>query len=260
MIWITPSIIQAFLIILLVLLVVFYLWHKLRENEALKYEFITIITHKFRTPLTRTKWLLDDMTKSEPDSFRKENLASLQKENENLVKLIGTLIELTETKGKKESLYKFEHVDLCSFTREVLETVKQSFKEKNISVSFDCASPKIFAKIDRPRMEFVLSTILENACIYTPTGRRVSIVITTKHRKVATSVIDDGIGINPIDMPRIFTKFFRAKNAKTMDTEGFGVSLYLASSIVKRHSGKIEAFSAGLNTGSTFSVILPRVK
>src|ERR1035437_9592467 len=96
MIWITPPIIQAFLISLLVLLVVFYLWRKLRENEALKYEFITIITHKFRAPLTHTKWILDDMIKSESDSYRRENLVELQKSNEDLVKLVDALIELTD--------------------------------------------------------------------------------------------------------------------------------------------------------------------
>ena len=251
---------QAALIAITLALIGFLLWRKLHENESLKYEFISIIAHKFRTPLTRTKWLLDDLVKGEPDPFKKENLASLQRENERLVKLIGTLIELTGAKGTEESLYKFEHADVCSFTREILDSVKQSFKEKNISVSFDCASPKIFAKIDRPRMEFVLSTLFENACIYTPTGRRVSIAVTTKFRKAVISVIDDGIGINPIDMPHIFSKFFRAKNAKTMDTEGLGVGLYLAASIVKRHHGKLNAFSAGLNTGSTFSVILPRMR
>jgi signal transduction histidine kinase len=109
-------------------------------------------------------------------------------------------------------------------------------------------------------MEFVLSTLLENTRLYTPTGHKAAIVVNTKWRKVAVSVIDDGIGIDPKDMQRIFSRFYRAKNAQTMDTEGLGVALYLAASIAKRHHGKLTAFSAGLNTGSTFSIILPRVK
>jgi signal transduction histidine kinase len=200
------------------------------------------------------------MIKSEPDSFRRENLVKLWKENENLVKLINILAELTDAPGTEKSSYKFERLDLGEFVNTVLRATSRSFQEKNIHASVDCATPNIFIRADRTRMEFVLSTLLKNACLYTLTGRNVTIAITAKRRKAIVSVIDDGIGINPIDMTHIFSRFFRAKNAQTMDTEGLGVSLYLASSITKRHHGRLNAFSAGLNTGSTFSIILPRVE
>ena len=255
-----PNVIAAAIVLVIIFLIVFSILRKLRQNEALKYEFITIIAHKFRTPLTRIKWLLDDLIKSEPDSFRKESLTGLRSENENLVKLITTLVELTDAPDTKNSSYKFERINLCEFVKEAVDATTQSFKEKNISVSINCTVPNVFVKVDHSRMGFVLSSLLDNACLYTPTGRSVNVVITAKRFKAAVSVIDDGIGISPMDMQHIFSRFFRAKNAQNMDTEGLGVALYLAASIAKRHHGKLTAFSAGLNTGSTFSVILPRVK
>ena len=260
MILTTPNIIGAVLVALVVFLIGFLLWRKLHQNEALKYEFITIIAHKFRTPLSRIKWLLGDLVKSEPDSFKRENLVSLQKENENLVKLIDTLVQLTDAPGTEKLSYKFERIDLCEFVRAVFETANRSFQEKNISVSINCPEQNVFVKVDRSRMEFVITTLLDNACLYTPPGRTAAVTVTAKWRKAAISVMDDGIGISPLDMQRMFTRFFRAKNAQTVDTEGLGVALYLADSIVKRHHGRLNAFSAGTNTGSTFSVILPRVK
>lgn len=260
MTWTSPDIIQAALVALLIAIIVFSLWRKLRENEALKYEFITIIAHKFRTPLTRIKWLLDDLVKSERDPYRRQNLAELGTENESLVKLIGTLVELTDAPGSKNSSYRFERIDLCAFVRETFNGMNRSFQEKNISVSLDFALPQIFVRADRSRLEFVLSTLLENARIYTPANGKAAIVITAKRRKTAVSVVDSGIGIASADMPHIFSRFFRAKNARSMDTEGLGVGLYLARSVVKRHHGKLQAFSAGPNSGSTFSLILRRVK
>ena len=67
-----------------------------------------------------------------------------------------------------------------------------------------------------------------------------------------------GIGISKKDLPHIFSKFYRGKNARNTDTEGFGVGLYLASSIIKRLGGKIKVFSEGEGMGSTFTVTLPK--
>ena len=86
------------------------------------------------------------------------------------------------------------------------------------------------------------------------------ILIVTKGRKVIIQVSDYGIGIDPSEIPHLFSKFYRSKGAKTMDTEGFGLALFLSKSIVERHGGKIEAISEGIDRGATFKVILKRVK
>ena len=246
------------LILVLLALVANGFWRKVRDTERMKYEFITIIAHKFRTPLTTTKWLLENMTVSETDSTVKENFTDLQKSNERLIALTGTLIELTNLEAENKTLYKLAKTSLCQFVAEVAENYKDMFHEKNIFLSLQCGDPDLIVWLDKQRMEFVLQTLLENAIAYTPTGRNVEVTVAREGRHGVVAVSDHGIGIAKEDIPRLFTKFFRAKNAQNVDTDGFGVGLFLAQSVVRRHKGKIKAYSAGLDQGSTFTLSLPR--
>lgn len=234
------------------------IWELITKNERMKYEFVTIIAHKFRTPLTYIKWAVDELMTTETDSYRAQSLKNVQESNEKLIKLTGTLVELTDADNMTASAYSFERTDLCQFAREVSSTYKDMFHEKNIFFSVQCPATPIFAKIDRSRLEFVLQTLLENARAYTPTGKDVVLAIGLSGRKAAISVTDHGIGIAKDDIPHIFSKFFRAPNARAADTEGFGVGLYLAQSIVERHRGEMTVFSEGAGMGSTFTITLKK--
>ncbi|MDE2041358.1 MAG: HAMP domain-containing histidine kinase [Patescibacteria group bacterium] len=233
------------------------IWKKLHEDENMKYEFITIIAHKFRTPLTTVKWLLENMLNDETDPQRRENFMDMKTSNEKLIALTGTLIELTNLDDETKSSYSFEKVSLCEFAKSVAEGHKDIFHEKNIFFSVQCPDPNALVSIDRPRMEFVLQTLFENACNYTPVGRNVDVYVGSQGGKAVLAVTDHGIGIDRADLPKIFTKFYRAANARSVDTEGFGVGLYLAQSITKHLGGRITASSAGIGQGATFTLTLP---
>ena len=246
--------------ILFFLAIVVFIWKRLNENNRMKYEFVTIIAHKFRTPLTYVKWVCDDMTKEETDSFKKQNLENIKKSNQNLIDLTGTLIEIADSESSGASTYVYKKIVLCDIVKNVFNNLRDSFHEKNIFFEFECIDDKIMVKADQARLEFVLNTLLENACNYTPTGKNVKVTVTGKLFDAAISVEDTGIGISKQDLPHVFSKFFRGKNARINDTEGFGVGLYLASSIIKHLHGKIRAESAGENLGSKFTMTLPRVR
>src|SRR6267142_3190135 len=83
-----------FIILLVVVVLIYLLYRKWQENEKLKYEFITIIAHTFRTPLTQMKWLIENLLPSLTDAYQKESLESMRQANQRLVSLTGTLIEL----------------------------------------------------------------------------------------------------------------------------------------------------------------------
>lgn len=254
------TIIVFFIIAVGIIILLTYIISRIyRNNESMKNEFITIIAHKYNTPLTKIKWLLETLISDEQDSYKKENLGEIHKANEQLVKLTGTLIELTDTDRLSKTTYSFEKINICDLVKEVADEQKNSFHEKNVFFSTNCSRDDIFAKIDKTRMEFAIQVLMQNARIYTPPGKNVDVTISKIGSRVYVSITDTGIGIDRLDLSRIFTKFYRTKNAQMTDTEGFGVGLYLARSIVRKHKGKIEVFSEGSNHGSTFTIILPAI-
>lgn len=245
----------SFLIILGLL--IHFIIKKFSTNETLKYEFITIVAHKFRTPLTHVKWSADALLEKEQDPYKRQSIEDIQQSNEKLIKLTNTLIELTDSDNDSTSTYAFEKVLLCEFVKTIGDEFKDAFHEKNIFFSIQCPKDDFFVKIDRQRMEFVLQALLENALIYTSTGKNVEVYIAKSGHKANISITDHGIGIDEKDIPNIFGKFFRAENARMADTEGFGVGLYLAQAVTNRHKGAIKAYSGGIGTGSTFTITLP---
>jgi signal transduction histidine kinase len=246
--------------LIVVAVVAVAIWKKLTENETLKREFITIVAHKFRTPLTQERWLAEGLLAEEQNAYRRETLVEMQKVNKHLIALTGTLIELTESDSAEKTSYTFKRESLCPLVRSVGESLRNSFKEKNIFFAVQCPPEEVFVKIDAPRLEFVLQTIFNNAIIYTPPGRNVDVAVSHGGGKAVVMVTDHGIGIARDDLPHIFTKFYRTENAQRTDTEGFGVGLYLSQSIVKKHKGKLEVYSEGIDKGTTFTITLPAVR
>jgi two-component system sensor histidine kinase ResE len=253
--------IAFFIIVVGIILLLAHIILRMHKNgESMKNEFITIIAHKYHTPLTHIKWLSENLIASEKDPYRLGNLNDLHKANEHLIGLTSTLIELTDSDNKTRAAYSFERINICDLVKSVASEFKDLFHEKNIFFSARCPESGIFVKVDKARMEFAFQVFMNNACIYTPPGKNVDVIVSGARRKAVISVTDKGIGIEHSDFSRIFTKFYRAPNAKMTDTEGFGVGLFLAQSIVKRHRGRIEVFSKGPNEGSTFKIILPTVR
>ena len=248
----------TFIVVVLAIGLAAEIWRRLRQNEVMKYEFITILAHKFRTPLTHLKWQLEELSSSSAEPAAKEMIADISGSIDQLISLTGTMLELTDSENKSKTLYKFERVSLCDFVKNVTQPFKNMFHEKNISFSVRCEGQEVFARIDKPRMEFVLHALLENSHAYTPPGRNIDIIVSQTWHKAMISIKDAGIGIESKDLPHIFEKFYRAENARRADMEGVGIGLFLAQSIVRRHKGKIEVYSEGRDRGTLFRVVLPR--
>jgi signal transduction histidine kinase len=206
------------------------------------------------------KWIVETLLEKEQDSYKIENLKNLGQSNQGLISLTGTLIELTDSAHTSLATYTFERINICDLVNKVADELKKDFHEKNLFFGVQCSASEIYAKVDRSRMEFVVQTLIENSIHYSPPGRNIDIAVSTLKHKVHIQVVDHGIGIDKADISSIFTKFYRTKNAQAMDTEGFGVGLFLAQSVMKRHKGSIEVHSAGIGEGSTFTIILPLSK
>lgn len=232
-----------------------FVWKKIRETDMLKYEFITIVTHKFRTPLTRIKWTAENLAGNEalPEPLRLD-VGTIKEAAFRLSELTNVLVGLTDSETTFS--YKLKRLNVANLIKEIGAGLEKRVAEKNMSFDFQLKDA-CFALADQERLRPVIHIILENAVSYTPAGGRIAIMLEKLGGKVKFTVSDTGIGISKEDMPLIFTKFFRSDEAKKVDTEGLGIGLYIAREVIRRHGGKISAFSEGLGKGSLFTVELP---
>ncbi|MFA6315358.1 MAG: HAMP domain-containing sensor histidine kinase [Candidatus Paceibacterota bacterium] len=229
-------------------------WKKLRESDILKYEFITTVTHKFRTPLTHIKWAAENLNNMSIPEEGKEQLKYIESSNTKLVELTNVLVNVADAESTAYQ-YHFAKTDISVLTQEVLDATESRSLTKTISWEKDL-TPRIYVNCDE-RIKFVVQTLLENAIQYTPEKGKISISVKQVSDNMVFRVSDTGIGVSREELPLIFSKFYRTKKAKEADTEGMGVGLYISKSIVLRHHGKIWVESEGVDSGSTFVFTLP---
>jgi signal transduction histidine kinase len=254
-----PNIISSLVLAFFASIAVLYIWKKAQESDLLKYEFMNVVTHKFRTPLTSIKWISEDLKTTLPDKYRDE-VHGIQIANEKLVELTGLLSNLSVNDDKSYQ-YAFTQVDLGLALNKTVEERLQKAASKSINIDYT-AQPPIFILGDDQKLKFVFQTLLDNALSYTPTGGKITVKVMEAKRflsapRIVVRISDTGIGIPHDEIKYIFTKFYRAKNGKKADTEGMGIGLYLSRNIVEKHKGKINVESIGEGKGTTFTVVLP---
>lgn len=242
---------------LLIVLFAGFVWERTKDLETLKYEFITVITHKFRTPLTRIKWSTE-ILRHQPAVGNDQitAISEIDEASDHLVGLTDMLINLRKASDSAFQ-YEFEEADICSIVDSAAKNMEKRIKDRNISFSLSCAEGPVYASMDKRRMLFALQIVMENAITYTPVAGKVSIFVLKERPHIYIRVKDSGIGISKDDIPKLFTKFWRSKEAKTTDTEGMGIGLFMAREIIERHDGEIYVESEGLGKGSTFVIRLP---
>jgi signal transduction histidine kinase len=233
-------------------------FEKLAELSHMKSEFINIISHQLRAPLTNLKWAVEYLTSEnlENDKEKKEEYnSSINKNVERMVELVDNLLIVSRLEQDKIPFQKKE-VSL----EEVVETFITQFKAfaeaSNIKIDFVCEKnlPKIFADISQ--IKLVVENLIDNAIRYTK-GGQISIELKRKNNKhVFFSIKDSGVGIPQKDQMFIFQKFFRAENALRAQTRGSGLGLYIVKVIVEKLGGKIW-FESEEGQGTTFYFTLP---
>lgn len=232
----------------------YFLFERELEIENIKYQFLTVVTHRFRTPITAIKWLVGNLRK---EVMREEKLGMLDQIDLSVARLseaVDVLAGLARFSNKLD--YAFELTWLREMIDAALMKCKQQFKEKNITFSISSDQDVPLVMIDKRKIQFVVDTLLENAILYSAKDGHIDISLKKDGNYVILSLKDNGIGIDRHSLPHIFEQFFRTDDARSVDTEGMGLSLFMINEIIKKHNGKIWAESEGVNKGSTFHVKL----
>lgn len=228
----------------------------LSQVEELKSNFLRMMSHDVKTPVARIQ-AMAEMALRDPNHLshtQTDALNSISNSSEELSAFFGSILSLGRIESKEIQLH-LKSRDINALLQEVIQKCDYLAKEKNIKIVTEL-EPLFSIKIDEDLMRQVFTNLIENAIKYSPEGTSVLISTEEDASQVRVQVADQGIGIPHADLPNMFTKFYRAENARQSETKGSGLGLYLSDYFVRLHKGKINVESEK-EKGSTFTVELP---
>jgi two-component system, OmpR family, phosphate regulon sensor histidine kinase PhoR len=230
---------------------------QLKELDQLKSEFVSVVSHDLRSPLTAILGYIQLLERAGPlNTTQKDFVTRVQQSVSNITSLITDLLDLGRLEaGLDLTLTECMTVEIL---QEVVEELQSSVDGKQLLLELQL--PKSVAPVlgDRNRLHQAFSNILTNAIKYTPECGQLTIELEEQDGQVIVRISDTGLGIPPVDQPFIFDKFFRAGNVAN-SYEGTGLGLSIVKSVVERHYGRIWVTSE-LRAGSTFTVVLPTIQ
>lgn len=234
--------------------------NKTREANLIKSktEFITVAAHQLRTPLTAVNWALESLEQSIQDPSQKELLDTAFGAVKNSLKIVNDLLDVSKIEEGRFG-YEFRQVGIVDFLEKVLGQISDLAKQYGIRFYFDHPQDAdVTVSLDEQKMGIVFFNLFDNAMQYNVEHGEVTVRVQKDAAKnaVVVSVHDTGIGIPSEQLDKLFSKFFRAENAKKTVANGNGLGLYIARNIARAHGGDIWVESE-LNRGTTFFVSIP---
>lgn len=224
-------------------------------EEQRKNDFIAIVSHELKTPLTSMRSYVQlalRKARDRADAFTISVLDRADNQTRKMTTMIQDFLNLSRLEEGKMSL-NCTDFSLAEVMKEIVEDAITLAPSHHISYE-----PSIiaFIKGDREKICQVLTNLIGNAVKYSPERSTVTIKCETEDDQVVFSISDQGYGIGPADQLRLFERFYRVRDDRQHHVAGFGIGLYLVAEILKLHGSEIEVQSE-LNQGSTFSFSLP---
>jgi len=246
------------LILIIIDYIIVHSFERLAESTRMKMEFIGIVSHQLRSPVTNLKYALESLMSGELGEIQKKQLdyLTILKENVNrLQELIDDILVVSRIQTGVLSLKKedFSIVDLVEKT--IVETKPVSLAS-NITINFKKGEniPNIIS--DSFWVKEAFKNLLDNAIRYQKGKGEVEILLEKRNKDIYLEIKDSGVGIPRADQKYIFQKFFRARNVLKGQTSGTGLGLFIVKGVIEKLGGKIN-FTSKENKGSTFWFSLP---
>jgi len=230
----------------------------IQEANRLKSEFVSMVSHEMRTPLTSIQGYVYLLLEGASGDLLEEQRTFLTIVHENsgrLLKLITDLLDLSRMEAGRLEL-DLVAVDPAQAIRSVADALRPLIEAKSQTIELDLPDdlPAVWA--DRDRTVQILTNLVSNAYKYTPEGGQIRVVARAAAEAVEVAVRDDGIGLSEEEQDQLFSRFFRARSALVQRSTGTGLGLAITHQLVTLQGGQIRVVSAP-GQGSTFSFTLP---
>jgi len=233
---------------------------KEKELDKIKNDFLTLASHQLRTPLSGTRWLIETLNKpfiGKLNKKQKEYLDELYKVNAKMLALVGDLLNLLRLESGDLAI-SIKKIAVSKFSDDVLAMMENAAKNKGaILKGIPEAKGKITVDTDFQIVVNILESFISNSIEYSRTGEEIYLDAEENKDSVILSVKDTGIGIPKDEQGRIFERFYRASNAKSIRPGGTGLGLSIASTLAQKIGAKL-SFKSEEGEGSTFYLNMPR--
>lgn len=234
---------------------------KLRELDETKDEFISMASHQLRTPLTSVKGYMSMVLEGDAGKLTKQQENLLNQafvSSQRMVYLIADLLNVSRLKTGK-FVIDAQPSDLSEIVEGEVAQLVETAKSKNIELKYD--RPKKFTRLmlDETKVRQVVMNFVDNALYYTPSGGHINLEVKEDEGHVYFTVKDDGLGVPKEDQKHLFTKFYRAGNARNARPDGTGLGLFMAKKVVDAQGGNI-LFESTEGKGSLFGFSFDKKK
>lgn len=234
-----------------------FLLREIRRNEQHD-AFINAVTHELKTPIASIKLYLETLKSRDlPSEKRREFYDVMLADTDRLLGTVEQVLQAGRI-NEKDTGSKFEELDLNQLLTESIELVCTRYNLNDGAVRYSPPSNEIRIVGDREELQTALTNLIDNAVKYSNDQPKISVRLKASAMNKADIYIkDNGVGIPPGDLKRVFKRFYRASRPST-GPKGTGLGLSIVRAIIIRHGGRVGAESKGEGKGSTFWVQLPR--
>lgn len=230
---------------------------RLKQADEIRRDFVANVSHELRTPLSIFQGNLETLLEGgDLDENETRHIYDvLKRHSDRLTLLVNDLLSLARLESKEVNLQVSE-INLRDFLEEVTRDWSKRLAAKNLRIELQVPDNFPLLRADERRLEEVVHNLLDNAVKYSHQNGRIFIEGGAPDQEVVLSVSDQGVGIAPADLPRIFERFYRADRARSRELGGTGLGLSIVKHIAQLHGGRVEAESTP-GQGTTIRVILP---
>ena len=231
---------------------------RLVELDAMKDEFVSMASHQLRTPLTSVKGYISMVLEGDAGKISKQQRQLLQEaftSSERMVHLISDFLNVSRLQTGKFVVDRKES-DLAEVVKQEVANIKQIAQSHQVRVEYKQPSRFPVLYLDEGKIRQVIMNFIDNAIYYAPDSTAIKVTLSVEDGEAVLRVIDKGMGVPKEAQSKLFTKFFRAENARKQRPDGTGVGLFLAKKVIDGHGGQV-VFESTLGKGSTFGFRLP---